>query len=351
MRRNRLPSWPAGIRLTRALDLKLDAGPGHRHAPGLGHMPSRCGCSRSPVWAISPGSSRRSWRVATKVPSAGGTSARQARRAAGRGYRRPRSWTSRPSGRSITDALNQSETTSRSRPAIRWNVSGSWCLSAWRSSSIRSSCADVSCGGPLSPLSASTWRTRARCATSLRSTGWPPQAWQLSAVGSPKDGLGEDRQHEPLLAQFWPRRPIERVVLGKPRALQPPPSACEPSAGPVVWVVGTPSHIGTSFEQSPSHGVVRVSAAVTAQATHDRPILWRPDPPELSAGHLDLPLHCLPGRAGCGWSGVYRPGWLAALATWWGRLTPPATRQPSPAASCSSCPARCPGLGRARSSG
>jgi hypothetical protein len=84
------------------------------------------------------------------------------------------------------------------------------------------------------------WRRRPRPARIRRVLG----VNSLSAVGSPKDGLGEDRQHEPLLAQVLPRRPIERVVLSKPLALQPPPSADEPPTRPVS-VGATPPHLST----------------------------------------------------------------------------------------------------------
>jgi hypothetical protein len=109
MSRNRLPSWPAGTRLTRASDLKWNASPDRKHAPGStmpcaavvrvesrqrqalggvsvalsvtqyllvgppggplhpGRQPSTT--TASPVWVISPSRSRRSWRAATKVPS------------------------------------------------------------------------------------------------------------------------------------------------------------------------------------------------------------------------------------------------------------------------------------------
>jgi hypothetical protein len=100
------------------------------------------------------------------------------------------------------------------------------------------------------------------------------QAWRLSAVGYPEDGLREDRQHESLLAQVLPRRPVERFVVVKPRALEPPPSASEPPAGPVILVGATPSHFSTSFGRSRRRGgTVRVSSAVAAPTTHGWPVL------------------------------------------------------------------------------
>jgi hypothetical protein len=119
-------------------------------------------------------------------------------------------------------------------------------------------------------------RTKAGAPARLRSTGWPRQAWRLSAVGSPEDGLGQNRQHESLLVQVLPRRPRERVVLSKPRALQPPPSAGEPPAGLVVPVGVPPTHLSPSFGGSAVAAVVPDISSLLGRGCTSNPRLAGP---------------------------------------------------------------------------
>src|SRR5438093_45489 len=96
-----------------------------------------------------------------------------------------------------------------------------------------------------------------------------------SAVGSPADGLRQDRHDEPLRALPF-ARVARLLVFVEARTLQPPPRPPEPSGGLALPVGVAPSHLGVPSTASARRRPTQVFATSVAGATARRTLRARP---------------------------------------------------------------------------